>query len=240
MKEIFSRRKDLRFLASGAAVLGLSISGGLSGFGDSESEARDPQILLPPNQVIGNISISELDEQKSLLFNTFDYSTGEILGGFPEEKPDWLIKAVEVDKQICLTWPVYGPLSTYFGEPRGRVFHPGIDIDQFGQYGEPVAAAAGGKVEISDWDDWGLGYHLVIKHPNGMTTVYGHMSELWVIEEQDVKAGEAIGAVGSTGYSTGPHMHFEVRYKGQPVDPLRFLLDKRNGCSWEDGRGSLP
>jgi len=116
-------------------------------------------------------------------------------------------------------WPAYGNITTYFME----YGHKGIDIDGFGQYGAPIAAAATGQVVLAAWSDYGLGYHVIVDHGDGMRTVYAHLSEIWVSQGQYVGQGEAIGALGSTGYSTGPHLHFEMHYYGSPVDPLAYL-----------------
>jgi len=124
---------------------------------------------------------------------------------------------------IGYIWPFYGNISTYFGEPRGGGYHKGIDIDGFGAYGAPVAAAGSGTVVVAAWSDWGLGYHVVIQHDDGSRTVYGHLSEIWVGLGQYVGQGQAVGALGSTGYSTGPHLHFELWIAGVPVDPLLYL-----------------
>jgi murein DD-endopeptidase MepM/ murein hydrolase activator NlpD len=69
----------------------------------------------------------------------------------------------------------------------------------------------------------GYGYAVVIDHGSGITTLYGHSSELYVAEGQTVQIGDAIAAVGSTGLSTGPHLHFEVRKDGEPIDPMSYL-----------------
>ena len=120
-------------------------------------------------------------------------------------------------------WPWYGAITTYFGEPRGDSYHRGIDIDGFGGYGAPIAAAADGTVVLATWDDWGLGYHVILQHADGSRTVYGHLSDIWVTQGQAVSQGEAVGGLGSTGYSTGAHLHFELWIGGAPVDPLSYL-----------------
>lgn len=120
-------------------------------------------------------------------------------------------------------WPWYGAITTYFGEPRAEGYHKGIDIDGFGNTGAPVGAAADGVVVLAAWDDWGLGYHVKVQHADGSMTVYGHLSEIWVAQGQAVSQGEAVGALGSTGYSTGTHLHFELWIGGIPVDPLLYL-----------------
>jgi murein DD-endopeptidase MepM/ murein hydrolase activator NlpD len=116
-------------------------------------------------------------------------------------------------------WPAYGNITTYFMENG----HKGIDIDGFGQYGAPIASVATGQVVLASWSDWGLGYHVIVDHGDGMRTVYAHLSEIWVSQGQYVGQGEAVGALGSTGYSTGPHLHFEMHYYGSVVDPLAYL-----------------
>ncbi|HSP55049.1 MAG TPA: M23 family metallopeptidase [Dehalococcoidia bacterium] len=120
-------------------------------------------------------------------------------------------------------WPFYGNITTYFGEPRGNSYHKGIDIDGFNAYGAPIGAAASGTVIVAAWDDWGLGYHVQVQHDDGSVTVYGHLSEIWVTPGQWVNQGDAVGALGSTGYSTGPHLHFEIHVGGVPVDLLAYL-----------------
>jgi murein DD-endopeptidase MepM/ murein hydrolase activator NlpD len=114
-------------------------------------------------------------------------------------------------------WPFYGNISTYFSS-----YHRGIDIDGFGAYGATIAAAADGVVVLAAYQDWGYGYHVIIEHSDGSRTLYGHLSDIWVGQGQYVSQGQGIGALGSTGYSTGPHLHFEIHIGG-PVDPLAYL-----------------
>jgi murein DD-endopeptidase MepM/ murein hydrolase activator NlpD len=142
-------------------------------------------------------------------------------GSAPE--PDVPPAVVVPVPSIGYIWPFYGAISTYFGEPRGAGYHKGIDIDGFGSWGAPIAAAASGTVVLATWDDWGLGYHVIIDHGDGSRTVYAHLSEIWVAQGQYVNQGDSVGALGSTGYSTGPHLHFELWIGGVPVDPLAYL-----------------
>lgn len=115
-------------------------------------------------------------------------------------------------------WPYYSSLSTYFSGD-----HVGIDIDGFGNYGAAVVAAASGTVVLTAWDDYGYGYHVIIQHDDGSQTLYAHLSDIWVGQGQYVGQGEAIGALGSTGYSTGTHLMFNLYIGGYPVDPLAYL-----------------
>lgn len=124
-----------------------------------------------------------------------------------------------------LSYPVYGPISSEFGwrvHPISGTerLHAGIDFAV--DYGTPIAAAAGGSVIFAGWYG-GYGYAVIVDHGGGITTLYAHADELLVSEGATVSAGTIIARVGSTGYSTGPHLHFEVREGGEPVDPRKYL-----------------
>ena len=118
-----------------------------------------------------------------------------------------------------LIWPVNGPITSPFG-PRWGGFHPGIDIGV--PTGTPIHAAAAGTVIWCGWQS-GYGNLVVIDHHNGLATAYGHQSRIAVGCNQDVAQGEVIGYSGCTGFCTGPHLHFEVRVNGTPVDPIGYL-----------------
>jgi murein DD-endopeptidase MepM/ murein hydrolase activator NlpD len=116
-------------------------------------------------------------------------------------------------------WPVHGVVTSGFGWRWGRL-HAGIDIAV--GIGTPVVAAAGGTVIIAGWLG-GYGNLVVIDHGNGIATAYGHNSSVTVGVGQYVAQGQLISYSGSTGHSTGPHVHFEVRINGIPVDPMGYL-----------------
>jgi murein DD-endopeptidase MepM/ murein hydrolase activator NlpD len=118
-----------------------------------------------------------------------------------------------------LIWPVQGVLTSNYGMRWGRM-HEGIDIGA--SSGTPIYAAASGTVMYAGWEG-GYGNLTVIDHGNGLATAYGHQSQLAVSNGQVVTRGQVIGYVGSTGHSTGPHLHFEVRVNGSPNDPLSYL-----------------
>jgi murein DD-endopeptidase MepM/ murein hydrolase activator NlpD len=118
-----------------------------------------------------------------------------------------------------LSWPVSAPITSPFGWRWGRM-HEGIDLGA--AYGTPIGAAAAGTVIYAGWLG-GYGNLTVIDHGGGIATAYGHQSRIAVSVGQQVARGEIIGYVGSTGHSTGPHLHFEVRVNGQAVDPLGYL-----------------
>jgi len=130
--------------------------------------------------------------------------------------------SISVDRGAML-WPIYGAITSRYGYRQlwisGSNFHSGLDID--GETGDPIRAAVGGKVNFAGWQG-GYGYLVVVE--DGLTEYYyAHASELLVIEGQWVEAGEIIARIGSTGNSTGSHLHFEIRVDGDPVDPLPIL-----------------
>jgi murein DD-endopeptidase MepM/ murein hydrolase activator NlpD len=118
-----------------------------------------------------------------------------------------------------LIWPVNGPVTSPFGMRWGRM-HEGIDIGV--GYGTPIHAAASGTVIWCGWMS-GYGNLTAIDHGGGLSTAYGHQSSIAVGCGQHVSQGQVIGYVGCTGHCFGPHLHFEVRINGTPVDPLGYL-----------------
>jgi murein DD-endopeptidase MepM/ murein hydrolase activator NlpD len=118
-----------------------------------------------------------------------------------------------------LIWPVNGPVTSPFGWRWGRM-HQGIDIGV--GTGTPIKAAAAGTIIYCGWES-GYGNLVVIDHGGNLATAYGHQSSIAVACGQQVAQGDVIGYVGCTGHCTGPHLHFEVRIDGSPVDPLGYL-----------------
>jgi murein DD-endopeptidase MepM/ murein hydrolase activator NlpD len=118
-----------------------------------------------------------------------------------------------------LVWPASGGVTSPFGFRWGRM-HEGIDIGA--PYGAAIHAASSGTVIYCGWES-GYGNLTVIDHGGNLATAYGHQSSIAVTCGQQVSQGQVIGYVGSTGHSTGPHLHFEVRINGSPVDPLGYL-----------------
>ena len=124
-----------------------------------------------------------------------------------------------------MMWPYIGPITSPYGwrtHPISGVsrYHSGIDIGA--DYGDPVLAADAGTVAYADWFG-GYGNAVIIEHGGGISTLYGHNSSLLVSVGQSVRKGQPIAYAGSTGYSTGPHVHFEVRINGEPTNPMDYL-----------------
>lgn len=128
-------------------------------------------------------------------------------------------------------WPVKGWITSSYGKRQDPFngegsFHPGIDISS--SYGAPVVATADGYVVYAKWAG-GLGKCIKIRHGRGgYSTVYGHLKEYFVRTGQSVRRGEVIGQVGSSGRTTGQHVHYEVHYRGLKYNPYRFLKSKRS------------
>uniref|UniRef100_B8HN83 Peptidase M23 n=1 Tax=Cyanothece sp. (strain PCC 7425 / ATCC 29141) TaxID=395961 RepID=B8HN83_CYAP4 len=124
-----------------------------------------------------------------------------------------------------LSYPIQAPITSNFGWRMHPILgyqrlHAGTDFGA--DTGTPIRAAEGGTVIFAGWYG-GYGNTVIIDHGGGLTTLYAHTSQMYVREGQTVQRGEAIAAVGSTGLSTGPHLHFEVRENGEPVNPLNYL-----------------
>lgn len=124
-----------------------------------------------------------------------------------------------------MVWPTGGPVTSPFGWRTHPIFgtqrlHTGIDIGA--DYGDDVVAADSGVIIYADWMG-GYGKAVIIDHGSGISTLYAHNSQLLVGEGQIVRKGQTVSRVGSTGYSTGPHLHFEVRQNGSPVNPMNYL-----------------
>ncbi len=158
----------------------------------------------------------------------FQLITGQFLivpDGAPPEKPkpaptQYLARANIPASDLGsgrFIWPASGDLAQYFAW-----YHPAIDISNLG--GGPIYASDSGTVTVSGWpDNYGYGNRVVIDHGNGYTTLYGHLSAIYVSPGQQVTKGEVIGAMGSTGRSSGVHVHLEIRKDGTALNPLGLL-----------------
>ncbi len=124
-----------------------------------------------------------------------------------------------------LSWPVSGPITSPYGYRMHPVFHrmilhAGIDIGV--PTGTPVTAAGGGTIILASYQG-NCGNMIAIDHHGGLSTIYCHLSQIFVSVGQEIQRGQAIGAAGATGDATGPHVHFQVMKNGDPVDPMSYL-----------------
>lgn len=143
------------------------------------------------------------------------------------EVPDQFV--IDVTNYVM---PVPGHVTSNYGyRAKFRRTHKGIDLKL--NSNDTVVAAFDGKVRVVNYEAKGYGYYVIIRHPNGLETVYGHLNKQLVKEDQVVRAGEAIGLGGSTGRSTGPHLHFETRFMGYPINPAA-IFDFANQCTHTD------
>lgn len=126
--------------------------------------------------------------------------------------------------------PFEGRMTSNFGR-RGRRYHSGVDLKV--QVGDTIYAAFDGKVRVKRFERAGYGYYVVLRHINGLETVYGHLSKFLVEEDQFVKSGEPIALGGNTGRSTGSHLHFETRFLGKPINP-NLIVDFKNFVCHKD------
>lgn len=133
----------------------------------------------------------------------------------------------EVVKTIYpyVVWPVTGKITLEFGKSSlYQPFHTGLDIaNPQGKVGDTIRPAMNGTVTYAGEIFWGYGKHVIIDHGDDITTTYAHLNKIYVYRGQVVSTTDPIGTMGNTGWSTGPHLHFETRIYGIPVNPRVFL-----------------
>ena len=185
------------------------------------------QVILYSNNSWKYVRNREIAKDSTIFEKYWDTTT---LFPYREVDMSGMPKSVVIDLVDSLTsyhCPYQGsvhPRGKY--GPRRRRQHQGVDLPL--KMGDPVYATFCGRVRISQYNKCGYGNLVIIRHDNGLETYYGHLSERMVQPGQWVEAGQIIGLGGSTGRSTGPHLHFETRYYGQSFDPER-LIDFKNG-----------
>lgn len=124
-----------------------------------------------------------------------------------------------------IAWPVQGTTTLEFGESSSyQPFHAGLDIaNPQGRIGDPITPFMDGRVVVVREIAWGYGRYVVVDHGDEITSTYAHLNRIDVEVDDEVKIGDVIGTMGTTGWSTGPHLHFEIRVYGIPVNPRVFL-----------------
>ena len=201
-----------------------------------EKDKADVEVLVADAEKKQNVMLAKKQEQQALLDKAeYDKEVSEqayeeIMAASKEitnmiRRSQMGGGAATVTGSGAMIWPLNGPITSEFGWRTHPIFgtqryHSGLDIG--GDYGLPIAAAASGTVIHSGWIS-GYGYTVILDHGGGITTLYGHNSSLSVDVGDYVSQGQTIAICGSTGNSTGPHCHFEVRENGEPVSPYGYL-----------------
>ncbi len=173
------------------------------------------RLIIPEARTVKKVEISRplsREERQTLEQSLSEESTAPPP---PTEPP-----RARVRTDADFLWPLVGPINSTFGPRRGR-FHAGIDIGS--PHYQEVVAAADGEVIYANETRGGLGRTVVLQHGRDFRTVYAHLSILIAHEGDTVRQGQAIGGVGETGRASGPHLHFEVRKNGLPVNPEDYL-----------------
>lgn len=218
---LLNQRLKPKFLASTFDTNGLTVI-------DTLATANDAvQVILYSNNTWKYVRNREISKDSTIFEKYWDTSTL-----FPYKDADmssmpFSVVIDLVDSLKSYHCPHVGKPHPHgkYGPRRSRQ-HQGIDLPL--KMGDPVYAAFSGRVRISEYNKGGYGNLVIIRHDNGLETYYGHLSERKVEPGQWVEAGEVVGLGGSTGRSTGPHLHFETRYYGQSFDPER-LIDFEKG-----------
>jgi murein DD-endopeptidase MepM/ murein hydrolase activator NlpD len=194
-----------------------------SGPSDNVKQAAQPSLVRKTSMTYSPRTGNESVERPTLTNDIV------IISRAPEASPARRLntsKAGATPSNVPSIWPVFGPLRSGVGmrsNPFGGSsieYHKGQDIAA--PTGTPVNATADGVIVIAGWVK-GYGNGIYIDHGNGISTRYGHLSRIDVVVGQIIKQGQHLGLVGSTGRSTGPHLHYEVRINGQPTNPLNYL-----------------
>ena len=226
----FDQESYLRTLSSQTDSLIFQYDVNLARIRSIISEDQDDLAWTPTNQLI---QISEQIQIDSIWVTAYEYFA------------NWDSKKVDIynfqikDLQDSVTLKLYDteagehwrmPLdqikvNSVYGPRWGRG-HYGTDLDL--DTGDPVYSAFDGIVRVKSYDRYGWGYYILVRHKNGLESLYGHLSKQLVEVGAELKAGDVVGKGGSTGRSTGPHLHYELRYRGLPFDPQK-VYDFPNG-----------
>ena len=198
------------------------------------TEHEDERIIA----IAAAIDTGEYDVESSLdelteLARTADAEIAEIIRQKAQTNANPQPSAGEslpgITSNATWAYPVAGGsyISSGYGQRDASIsgwgFHGGIDITGGGFMGTPIYATRAGTVIAANYGTTGYGNYVIIDHGDGYTSLYGHCSALLVSQGQRVSRGQIIAQVGNTGWSTGPHLHFEVRYNGETVDPLDYV-----------------
>lgn len=191
------------------------------GYSDGDSAEHDGQggPLIEPNMDILRVALDDLEVKIAAR----KMSLEQLKAAMKERAPigSFVFSGMPGSSMPSI-WPAVGDVSSPYGlRWNGSDFHPGMDIAN--DYGTPIVATADGTVEDAGWNTGGYGNLVDVDHGNGYKTRYAHCQQVVVSPGQYVHKGQIIAYMGSTGYSTGPHVHYEVLINGQRVNPVGYL-----------------
>lgn len=207
-----------------AAVLVLLVPGVASAAlrsGASGKRVRALQLELAWHGFPSGVVDGRFGPRLAAALRRFQWSEGLAPDGVAGRLTLRALTAPLLRSPIPLVWPVLAPVGDRFG-PRGDGFHAGIDL--LAPRGTPVMAAGPGTVTWAGRRAGGWGRLVVVRHPDGVRTLYAHLASIDVRVGDEVSGGAILGRVGSSGDATGPHLHFEVRVRGAAIDPLGALV----------------
>lgn len=191
------------------------------GYSDGDSAEHDGQggPLIEPNMDILRVALDDLEVKIAAR----KMSLEQLKAAMKERAPiGAFVFSGMPGSSMPSIWPAVGDVSSPYGlRWNGSDFHPGMDIAN--DYGTPIVATADGTVEDAGWNTGGYGNLVDVDHGNGYKTRYAHCQQVVVSPGQYVHKGQIIAYMGSTGYSTGPHVHYEVLINGQRVNPVGYL-----------------
>lgn len=232
----FDQESYLRALSSQTDAIIFQYDVNLARLRSIVSEDQSEMSWAPTNQLI---KVSEQIQIDSIWVTAFEYYSN-----WDSKKVDiynYDIKTFSDSLILRLYDPKFGQewkmpvetavINSKYGY-RWRRMHYGTDLDL--NTGDPVVSGFDGIVRVKSYDRYGYGYFYVVRHKNGLETVYGHLSKHIAEVGDEVKAGDLLGKGGSTGRSTGPHLHYELRYRGVPFDPERVYDFSGNQISVQD------
>ena len=198
-----------------------------------DSGLKDPKLF---QLLVARVDTLKSQQVKNQFADGFDFYPGDRYYGVWDTRhifpySDSLYKSdtithLDLSEATCgkFFFPIIGPITSPYGW-RDTAFHRGVDIDL--NYRDTVRCAFGGMVRFAG-NDGGFGNVIIVRHYNGLETVYGHLSKIKVHAGDLVTAGQLIGLGGSTGHSTGTHLHFETRFRGVAIDPAFFIDLKKH------------
>jgi murein DD-endopeptidase MepM/ murein hydrolase activator NlpD len=203
----------------------------------AQHNAEHKDLLAYQTSVAEQIKLQETLDYIDNIFNEEEEPELDIYTeGWESQKVNPYLNAVVPNtKKIDVSeysMPTPGYVTSPYGyRPRFRRMHKGIDLKV--QIGDTIRAAFDGKVRLTKFERKGYGYYVIIRHENGLETVYGHLSKFLVAPDEYVKAGDPIALGGNTGRSTGPHLHFETRFMGYAINPAA-IFDFENQTTHTD------